>query len=118
MMSSTRLADLGEDEFALAGGFRGKPVELVKCETNDLYVPAHAEFIIEGEIPMEIEKEGPYGEMLGYIGKETNTLLHEREGNHPPAKPLGVQYLAGHRRRLHDASLGCGKSHPPEAHDA
>jgi 4-hydroxy-3-polyprenylbenzoate decarboxylase len=74
MMSSTRLADLGEDEFAVAGGFRGKPVELVKCETCDLLVPAHAEFIIEGEVPMDIEKEGPYGEMLGYIGKQTNTL--------------------------------------------
>ena len=74
MMSSTRLADLGQDEFAIAGGFRGKPVELVKCETNNILVPANAEFIIEGEIPMEVEKEGPYGEMFGYIGKETNTF--------------------------------------------
>ena len=74
MMSSTRLADLGVDEFAIAGGFRGKPVELVKCETNDLHVPAHAEIILEGEVPMDVEKEGPYGEMFGYIGKETTTL--------------------------------------------
>ncbi|MCX5905434.1 MAG: UbiD family decarboxylase, partial [Proteobacteria bacterium] len=74
MMSSTRLADLGQDELAIAGGFRGKPVELVKCETNNILVPANAEFIIEGEIPMEVEKEGPYGEMFGYIGKETNTF--------------------------------------------
>jgi 4-hydroxy-3-polyprenylbenzoate decarboxylase len=74
MMSSTRLADVGEDEFALAGGFRGRPVELVKSETNDLYVPAHAEFVIEGEISMDAEKEGPYGEMLGYIGKEVYTF--------------------------------------------
>lgn len=75
MMSSTRLADMGVDEFAVAGGFRGKPVELVKCETNDLMVPAHAEFIIEGEIPMEVEEEGPYGEMFGYLGKETTTFF-------------------------------------------
>jgi 4-hydroxy-3-polyprenylbenzoate decarboxylase len=74
MMSSTRLADRGEDEFAIAGGFRGKPVELVKCETSDLLVPAHAEFIIEGEIPMEVEQEGPYGEMFGYLGRETVTF--------------------------------------------
>lgn len=74
MMSSTRLADKGEDEFAIAGGFRGKPVELVKCETSDLLVPAHAEFIIEGEIPMEVEQEGPYGEMFGYLGRETTTF--------------------------------------------
>ena len=74
MMSSTRLADMGEDEFAVAGGFRGKPVELVKCETNNLYVPAQAEIVLEGEIPMEVEQEGPYGEMFGYIGQETTTF--------------------------------------------
>jgi len=74
MMSSTRLADMGTDEFAIAGGFRGKPVELVKSETNDILVPAHAEFIIEGEIPMEVEEEGPYGEMFGYLGKETTAF--------------------------------------------
>jgi 4-hydroxy-3-polyprenylbenzoate decarboxylase len=71
MMSSTRLADIGEDEFALAGGFRGKPVQLVKSETNDMLVPAQAEFILEGDIVAEMEEEGPYGEMMGYIGKKT-----------------------------------------------
>ncbi len=74
IMSSTRLADMGTDEFAVAGGFRGKPVDLVKSETNDLLVPAHAEFIIEGEIPMETEEEGPYGEMFGYLGKKTTAF--------------------------------------------
>jgi len=38
-MSSTKLADFGEDEMEFAGGFKGKPVELVKCETSDLLVP-------------------------------------------------------------------------------
>ena len=74
MMSSTRLAGENEDEFALAGGFRGKPVELVKSETNDLFVPAYAEFILEGEIPMEMEEEGPYGEFFGYVGKKHHTF--------------------------------------------
>ena len=69
-MSSSKLADLGDDELALAGGFRDKPIEVVKCETNDLYVPAHAEIVIEGEIPMDKEDEGPYGEMFGYMGKQ------------------------------------------------
>ena len=74
MMSSTRLAGPGQDEFALAGGFRGKPIELVKSETNDLQVPAHAEFIIEGFISTEVEEEGPYGEMMGYIGRKVYTF--------------------------------------------
>jgi len=68
-MSSTKLAGLGVDEVELAGGFRGKPVEMVKCETSDLLVPAQAEMIIEGDVPTGTqETEGPYGEMFGYIG--------------------------------------------------
>lgn len=73
MMSCTRLALFGEDEYAMAGGFRGRPVQLVKSETNDILVPANAEFILEGFIPMEKEWEGPYGEMLGYIGEKKLT---------------------------------------------
>jgi len=67
--SSTKMAGFGEDEFEYAGGLRGKPLELVRCETSDLRVPAHAEMIIEGEVPLdEFEDEGPYGEMFGYLG--------------------------------------------------
>jgi len=57
------------DELATAGGLRGKAVEVVKCETNDLRVPAHAEMIIEGTIDLStFEPNGPYGEGSGYIG--------------------------------------------------
>ncbi len=57
------------DELATAGGLRGKPVEVIKCETNDLRVPAHAEMIIEGTIDLStFEPNGPYGEGSGYIG--------------------------------------------------
>jgi 4-hydroxy-3-polyprenylbenzoate decarboxylase len=67
--SSTKMADYLEDELDLVGGLRGKPLEVVKCETSDIRVPAYAEFIIEGEIPLdEFEDEGPYGEMYGYLG--------------------------------------------------
>jgi len=58
----------GEDEFALAGGVRGQAVELVKCETVDLEVPATAEIVIEGEILTDrMEAEGPFGEFTGYM---------------------------------------------------
>jgi 4-hydroxy-3-polyprenylbenzoate decarboxylase len=57
------------DELGAAGGLRGKAVEVVKCETNDLEVPAHAEMIIEGDVSLEsFEKNGPYGEGSGYVG--------------------------------------------------
>jgi 4-hydroxy-3-polyprenylbenzoate decarboxylase len=58
---------VGKSEADLAGGIRRQPVELVKCETSDLLVPAHAEIIIEGEVlPHERVDEGPFGEYTGY----------------------------------------------------
>ncbi len=58
----------GLDEFLLAGYLRKKSVELVKCETNDLEVPANADFVIEGYIdPTEpLRMEGPFGDHTGY----------------------------------------------------
>jgi len=58
----------GLDEFLLAGYLRKKSVELVKCETNDLEVPANADFVIEGYIdPREpLREEGPFGDHTGY----------------------------------------------------
>ncbi len=55
----------------LAGGIRGKPVELVKCETVDLEVPASAEIVIEGFVPPhKRHDEGIYGEFTGYAAGE------------------------------------------------
>jgi UbiD family decarboxylase len=55
------------DEFDIAGALLGRPVELVKCKTIDVEVPAEAEFVLEGEILTdEHEDEGPYGEYTGY----------------------------------------------------
>lgn len=58
----------GLDEFLLAGYLRRKSIELVKCETNDLEVPANADFVIEGYIdPQEpLRDEGPFGDHTGY----------------------------------------------------
>ncbi len=58
----------GLDEFLLAGYLRKKSIELVKCETNDLEVPANADFVIEGYIdPQEpLRDEGPFGDHTGY----------------------------------------------------
>ena len=58
----------GLDEFLLAGYLRKKSVELVKCETNDLEVPANSDFVIEGYVdPAEpLRMEGPFGDHTGY----------------------------------------------------
>lgn len=57
----------GQNEVELAGALRREPVELVKCETVDLEVPATSEIVIEGEVyPHERVSEGPFGEFTGY----------------------------------------------------
>ncbi len=58
----------GLDEFLLAGYLRRKRIDLVKCESNDLEVPANADFVIEGYIdPREpLREEGPFGDHTGY----------------------------------------------------
>ena len=58
----------GLDEFLLAGYLRRKSVPLVKCETNDLQVPANADIVIEGYVdPSEkLRDEGPFGDHTGY----------------------------------------------------
>ena len=57
------------DELAIAGGLHGSPVELVKCRTIDLEVPATSELVIEGYLEPHVRREeGPFGEMTGYVG--------------------------------------------------
>ncbi len=58
----------GVDELEIAGGLAGEPVDVVKCRTIDLAVPALAEIVLEGEltIPAKTGDEGPFGEFCGY----------------------------------------------------
>ncbi|MFH0914499.1 MAG: UbiD family decarboxylase, partial [Chloroflexota bacterium] len=59
----------GVDEFSVAGGIAGEPLELVKCKTVDLEVPAHAEIVVEGELTTEeLELEAPFGVAVGFVG--------------------------------------------------
>ncbi len=55
------------EEFMIAGFLRGKPVEIVKCETVNLEVPAHAEIVLEGYVELgELRAEGPFGDHTGF----------------------------------------------------
>jgi len=61
----------GVDEYTIMGALRQSPVELVKCETVDLYVPATSEIILEGEIITDRKQFipcGPFGEYTGHYG--------------------------------------------------
>jgi len=59
------------EEYLIAGFLRQKPVELVKCETVDLEVPANAEIILEGYVQLdELRTEGPFGDHTGFYSLE------------------------------------------------
>jgi 4-hydroxy-3-polyprenylbenzoate decarboxylase len=59
------------EEFLIAGFLRNKPVELVKCETIDLEVPANAEIVLEGYVNLdELRTEGPFGDHTGFYSLE------------------------------------------------
>ncbi|MFT5872358.1 MAG: 4-hydroxy-3-polyprenylbenzoate decarboxylase [Clostridium sp.] len=59
------------DEMIFAGFLRKSPLEIVKCITNDIYVPANAEFILEGYVDLDEKRlEGPFGDHTGYYSLE------------------------------------------------
>ncbi len=72
IVSSMPLADYINEADYLGGHF-GEPIEVVRCETLDLDVPASAEIVIEGHLSLEREAvEGPFGEYPGYIVTDTS----------------------------------------------
>jgi 4-hydroxy-3-polyprenylbenzoate decarboxylase len=59
------------EEYMIAGFLRGAPVELVKCETVDLEVPANSEIVLEGYVNLdELRTEGPFGDHTGFYSLE------------------------------------------------
>lgn len=71
-LSSAQKLPYGTSEYELAGGLTGRPLEVTRCETVDIEVPAQAEIVIEGVIdPTVVEPEGPFGETSGYMGGRT-----------------------------------------------
>lgn len=70
----------GVDKYEVDSALRNEPLELVKCESNDLLVPAYAEIILEGKlVPGKRELEGPFGELMGYYGPQNPHPIIEIE---------------------------------------
>ena len=88
----------GMDEYLLAGFLRGKPVKLVKCITNGLYVPHDCDFVIEGYVDPAEEKvvEGPFGDHTGFYSLEDRypafhiTAITHRRNAVYPATVVGI----------------------------
>src|SRR5919205_1698786 len=83
-LGALAIGSIDEDERAIMGGLFGEPLELVKCETSDVLVPAHAEMVIEAEIlPHERVAEGPFGEFTGYsLGERKREVVHVKAITH------------------------------------
>jgi len=76
-LGALAIGSIDEDERAIMGALLGEPLELVKCETSDVLVPAHAELVLEGEIlPAARVAEGPFGEFTGYsLGERQREIV-------------------------------------------
>ncbi len=74
MAATMKLPPL-KSEVDTAGGLNLDPINLIKAETVDMFVPADAEVVIEGEfIPGEVAEEGPYGAFMGYTKRTSQPL--------------------------------------------
>lgn len=79
------------DEIGVAGFIRGEAVEMVRCKTVDLEVPAQAEFVLEGYVvPGELRSEGPFGDHTGYYSlaedypvMHVTAITHRRDPMYP-----------------------------------
>lgn len=78
LLASQASTPFGVDELEIAGALRGSSLPVVRCETVDIDVPAHAEFVLEGKIlPGVREPEGPFGEFPKYYGPRSDKEVVE-----------------------------------------
>ena len=98
----------GVNEFDVAGGLKGEPVQVIQSEITGLPIPATGEIVIEGKIPPhETRDEGPFGEWLGYYAGgrrpapiiKIEAIRHRNEpiiiGNLPARPPNDDTYYRG-----------------------
>ena len=94
------------EEYLIAGFLRQKPVELVKCETVDLEVPASAEIVLEGHVHLdELRTEGPFGDHTGFYSLDdlypvfhVSCITHRKD-------PIYSTTIVG-KPPMEDASMG------------
>lgn len=111
------------DEYDIAGGIAGSGVEVVKCQTIDVMVPAYAEIVLEGIIPTDtLEPEAPFGEARGYMGHrmittyfEVQCITHRKSpiyqgflSQFPPSESSKLRGIAGEQVLLKYLKHDCG----------
>ena len=101
LLSSQAIAPLDFDELTIAGALHGKPLDVVKCLSSDIRVPANAEIVIEGRILARTrEMEGPFGEFPQYYSEpaeqhvvEIGTVTHRKSPIFHTILGGGIEHL-------------------------
>jgi 4-hydroxy-3-polyprenylbenzoate decarboxylase len=84
------------DEMMFAGFVRGKPVEMVQCETCDIEVPANSEIVLEGYVtPGEMRREGPFGDHTGFYSLDDDYPVFHIECVTQRKKPIYAATIVG-----------------------
>lgn len=82
-------------EYDVAGALVDRPLDLVRCLTNDLYVPAQAEIVIEGTIPTNlVEMEGAFGEFPGFMAQRDYSFFMDVSAITMRRKPIYLAILS------------------------
>lgn len=101
LLASQAIAPIDTDELEIAGALHGAPLDVVKCLTSQVRVPAHAEIVIEGHIPPGVrEVEGPFGEFPRYYSPqeqreviEIDCVTHRTDPLYHTIVPAGMEHL-------------------------
>ena len=96
LLASQAIVPLGHDELGIAGALAGKPVDVVRCLTNEVRVPAEAEIVIEGRILPDVrELEGPFGEFPQYYGERAKRHVMQVDAVTHRERPLFHMIVGG-----------------------
>ena len=86
---------IGMDEFDVAGGLAGVPIQVTQARTVNLRVPAQAEIVIEGQIDLDmLEPEAPFGESHGHVALEEFNLPMKITAITHRFKPVIPSYIS------------------------
>ena len=101
LLASQAIVPINSDELMVAGALMGRPLEVVKCLTSEVRVPAAAEIVIEGRLlPGVRAPEGPFGEFPQYYGPAgdrqviaVDAITHRREPIFHTIVPAAMEHL-------------------------
>ena len=96
LLASQAIVPIDHDELEISGALRGEPLDVVKCVSNNVRVPAEAEIVLEGRmLPTVREPEGPFGEFPQYYGPRADRHVMEVEVITHRERPLFHTIVGG-----------------------